>query len=268
MQNDNKTNSEYIKGITKHKLFPFFVFSVCLHFVVLFSVFYNTKEKEKFIQIPIDVSFFSPVETNNNINSVNENSVLEKQEAKQEPKQEVKQKSKYEVKETETNPNSIKIAEKNKKKDTKKKQKTKVSKVSKEKPKKELKKEEPVKHENTSAEQEIKDTDIFNTYSSGANKGVMFDNANFKFSYYTTSIVKKIRRNWRWSSSYTALRAVIYFKINRYGDVIYTKIKESSGSEDFDENALRAILLSSPFAPLPDSYSEKDLGVYFEFKFN
>ena len=96
----------------------------------------------------------------------------------------------------------------------------------------------------------------------------MFDNANFKFSYYTNSIVKKIRRNWRWSSSYTVLRAVIYFKINRDGDIIYTKIKESSGDEEFDKNALRAVLLSSPFAPLPETYYEEDLGVYFEFKFN
>lgn len=262
MHND-KTNSEYIKAITKHKLFPFFVFSVCLHLFVLFSIFYNGQEKEKFIQIPIEVDFFSPVETGKDSNIVNEAPVPEKEEIKQETVKEAKP----EVKEKKIEPNSIKVADKNKKKEFKKKEKAKT-KEHKEKPKKEVKKEEPVKNDNSSVGQSGTNTDVFNTHSNNASKGVMFDNANFKFSYYTTSIVKKIRRNWRWSNSYIALRAVIYFKINRYGDVIDTKIKESSGDEDFDKNALRAVLLSSPFAPLPESYSEKDLGVYFEFKFN
>ena len=265
MQNE-KTNSGYVKTITKHKLFPFFVFSVCLHLFILFSIFYNGQEKEKFIQIPIDVSFFSPIETNNKTNMANDVPVAQ---AKEEIKQESSQKIepvKNEIKEKQVEADSIKIAEKDKKKEAKKKEKIKKHK---EKAKKEAKKEESVKQENNSAKQVSKNTNVFDTNSGGAaNKGVMFDNANFKFSYYTTSIVKKIRRNWRWSNSYTALRAVIYFKINRYGDVIDTKIKESSGDEDFDKNALRAVLLSSPFAPLPESYSEKDLGVYFEFKFN
>jgi len=260
-----------IESLVKHKLFPFFVFSVCLHLFVLVFVFYNAKGKDKFIQIPIDVNFVSPVEINNN--TINETLIPNKQEIKQEDKtevkQEVKQEVKTEIKETKVDPDSIKIAEKKKKKEKEKEKKKKEkAKEHKEKPKKETKKEEPVKHEKSSTERTATNTDNLDTYSNSTSRGVMFDNANFKFSYYTNSIVKKIRRNWRWSSSYTVLRAVIYFKIDRNGDIIYTKIKESSGDEEFDKNALRAVLLSSPFAPLPETYYEKDLGVYFEFKFN
>ena len=108
-----------MESLVKHKLFPFFVFSVCLHLFVLISVFYNAREKDKFIQIPIDVNFVSPVQTNNNLNT-DDIPVSGKQEIKQEPepevKQELKEEPKPEVKEKATETDSIKIADKEKKK--------------------------------------------------------------------------------------------------------------------------------------------------------
>ena len=237
----------------KIKILPFFILSVCIHLSVLFAIFYNGQEKEQFIQIPIDVDFISPVEINNN--SI-KNVSSEPKKAEDAPKKVIKEK---------TDTNSIKIEKKEKKKKEEKKYKPK------EKSQKEIKKENPVKTEQNETFSDDKvgtNIDPFNIPSNSGDKGVMFDNKNFKFSYYTSSIIKKMRRNWHWSGSYRALRAVVYFKINRDGDVITSKIKESSGNEEFDENALRAVQLSSPFAPLPEAYSEKDLGVYFEFKFN
>ena len=248
-----------------NKLFPFFVFSLCLHLIVLFAIFYNTKKEENFIQIPIDVNFISPVETNNfaNNNPAKSESATEKYEKKAVVKETKKEIDKY----------SIKIEKKSKKKEAKKKTEEKKQKV-KEKPKKEVNKE-VTKETSVQKENDVfadaktgSDTDPFNVPSNSGSKGVMFENTNFKFSYYANSIVKKIRRNWQWAGAYRALRAVIYFKINRDGDVVATRIKESSGNSDFDENATRAIILSSPFAPLPEAYTEDDLGVYFEFKFN
>lgn len=238
-----------------NKIFPFFIFSFCLHLAVLFAIFYNAQVKEdKFIQIPIDVDFISPVEVNKAANN---------EQSKPESAEKV-----HKVKEVEKD--SIKIEKKTKKKEPKKKVEEKKQKV-KERQKKEVKE---VKKEIKKEDEELPNTkpgsniDPFNVTSNSGNKGVMFENTNFKFSYYANSIVKKIRRNWQWASAYRSLRAVIYFKINRDGDVIATKIKESSGNTEFDENATRAIVLSSPFAPLPDAYTEDDLGVYFEFKFN
>ena len=103
-----------------------------------------------------------------------------------------------------------------------------------------------------------------NTYSS---KGIMLENKSFKYSYYTNTIVKKISKYWQWSKTLSAYRAVVYFRISRDGTVYDVNVKETSGDVTFDQNAIRAVQLASPFAPLPDSYEEDYLGVYFEFKF-
>ena len=66
---------------------------------------------------------------------------------------------------------------------------------------------------------------------------------------------------------YSSYRAVVYFRIEKDGFVRNVEIKESSGDEGFDENAIRAVQLASPFAPLPEGYNQEHLGVYFEFKF-
>ena len=241
---------------TKTKILPFFVLSVCIHLSVLFAVFYNGHEKDKFIQIPIDVGFISPVETGTYQESKPAHKNVEKQ---------IKQK------EEKVDPNSIKIEKKKKRREQRKRLKDKKE-EHKEEIKKEKKKDVPVKNEQNEVNENkttpTENVNPFNTSSSGSNSGVMFENKNFKFAYYSSSIVKKIKRNWIWSGSHRATRAIVYFKINRDGDVIVSKIKESSGNDDFDNNALRAVQLSSPFAPLPEAYSENDLGVYFEFKIN
>ena len=96
----------------------------------------------------------------------------------------------------------------------------------------------------------------------------MLENKNFKFAFYTSMISKKIGKKWQWSSATSVYRAVVYFKIARDGSVYDVTIKETSSNQDFDQNAIRAIQLAGPFPPLPESYEDKYLGVYFEFKFS
>ncbi len=93
----------------------------------------------------------------------------------------------------------------------------------------------------------------------------MLENKNFRYSYYTSAILKKIRRYWQ-DSNINVLRTVVYFRIEKDGTVSKLKISKSSKNDVFDKNALRAIELASPFPPLPDGYTENNLGVYFEFK--
>ena len=97
-------------------------------------------------------------------------------------------------------------------------------------------------------------------------KGIMLENKNFKFSYYTNTILKRIRKYWHDSGTTSALKTVVYFKINKDGYVLDVKISESSKDELFDQNSLRAVELANPFPPLPENYTEDTLGVYFEFK--
>ncbi len=224
-------------GHEKNKIFPFFVLSVVVHIAVFYVFFYQGK-KESFIQIPVEVAFYSPVKQN-----VSETAVQQDTDNKKKPA-EVKNKK-----------DEIALSKKEEKKKNIKE-------------KKEEKK--PVKEEVNDKKTLIDGTKVSSLQDNAANmqsKTVMFDDANFKYNYYTNAIVKKIGKYWQWSSSYASLRAVVYFKIDRSGNVHSVKIKDTSGDDDFDQNAIRAVQLASPFAPLPDGYEEKDLGVYFEFKF-
>lgn len=250
------------KSSAKIKMLPFFILSVCIHLFVLFAVFNDGQEKEKFIQIPIDVDFISPIETTSNTRAVSSGkNVIETKKNTS-----IKEKTKSDIVKIEKNSNKKEVNKKrNEYKEKTKKAKSETTEI------KETKKEVSYTNERSdkfSDNKQKTNIDPFDVPSNSGTKGVMFENKNFKFSYYTTSIVKKMRKNWHWSGYKAALRAVVYFKINRDGDVITVRIKESSGSDEFDENALRAVQLSSPFAPLPEAYNENDLGVYFEFKFN
>ncbi|MDD5021426.1 MAG: TonB family protein [Endomicrobiaceae bacterium] len=228
---------------SKSNIFPFFVLSVIVHVAVFYMFFYQAK-KNVFVQIPVEVSFYSPVQQRATITETNN-----QQKTEQIKEKTVEQNAKKE---------EIVISKKEEKKKTQEK--------------KIIKKQEKkvIKEEVFDKKTIIDGTNIKNLSNSievSQNRSVMFDDVNFKYNYYTNTIVKKIGKYWQWSSSYASFRAVVYFKIDRNGAVHSVKIKESSGDDDFDQNALRSVQLASPFAPLPEGYREKDLGVYFEFKF-
>ena len=221
---------------------PCIVLSILLHSVVYFALSYKKNKKNVFIQVPFDVSFYSPV------SNVTEEIKIEK---KTEP-----------VKKAEPEIKKEKVVEKKKiakddiliKKKKEKPQKTQEV----QKPKTEEPKEKAVEKEEQKSAQASADA----PYS----KGIMLENKNFKFSYYTNTILKKIRKYWHDTRTTSALKTVVYFKINKAGYVLDVKISESSKDELFDQNALRAVELANPFPPLPENYTEDTLGVYFEFK--
>ncbi|MBR3655135.1 MAG: TonB C-terminal domain-containing protein [Elusimicrobia bacterium] len=226
--------------IRVNNLGPCIVLSVIIHSLVFFTVFYQNSKQNVFVAVPFDVSFYSPV--NNVVEQISEDKKVEPdvpvaEEVK--PKPEVKKKENKVVK------SDIAVKKKEKKVEEKKA----VEKPAETAPQKEA---------------EQKTSGGGSPYSS---KGIMLENKNFKFSYYTNAIVKKISKYWQWSSSISACRAVVYFKINKRGYATDIKIKESSGDDVFDQNAIRAVELASPFPELPESYNEDNLGVYFEFKF-
>jgi protein TonB len=97
--------------------------------------------------------------------------------------------------------------------------------------------------------------------------GASVDTNNFKYPYYISQVRRKVTTQWRWSESYENLRVLIYFKINRDGSVSNISVKESSGNEGYNKNALDTIRRASPFAELPEGYEGDSLGVFFEFKY-
>jgi len=103
--------------------------------------------------------------------------------------------------------------------------------------------------------------------ASGFSGAISVDTSKFPYAYYTNLIVRKIGRYWQWSNEFGKLKSVIYFKILKDGSVSEVDLKDPSGDRLFDEQAVRAVKLSSPFPPLPDGYTDSDLGVYFEFSY-
>lgn len=91
---------------------------------------------------------------------------------------------------------------------------------------------------------------------------------DFPFLYYLTIIQTNVSANWKIEYEGTVhQKVVVFFKIDKNGKVYDSKVEKSSGISFLDQSALRAVLLSSPFPPLPDEYNGTFLGIHFGFEF-
>lgn len=91
--------------------------------------------------------------------------------------------------------------------------------------------------------------------------------SNFRFGYYLRHIENKISSNW--VKSYTGpekLYTEVVFRIYRDGEVGNPKIERNCGMPSLDRSAVRAILSSSPFAPLPQGYQYDYLEIQLIFE--
>ncbi len=76
----------------------------------------------------------------------------------------------------------------------------------------------------------------------------------FKFPPYLAIIREKIERNWSPPPGVRDMKVKVLFRILRSGRIGDTKLEKSSGNFYFDQAAMRAILISSPFPPLPEGF--------------
>ena len=90
----------------------------------------------------------------------------------------------------------------------------------------------------------------------GAAEGVAVGHTSpeFKFPPYVAIVREKIEHNWNPPPSSKNIKVTVLFKILRSGRVEDPKLKESSGQFYFDQAAIRAILMSNPFPPLPEGF--------------
>jgi TonB family protein len=103
----------------------------------------------------------------------------------------------------------------------------------------------------------------------GGEGGVRLDGAaHFPYPYYLSSIQIKILSNFKpviSAKQAKGLKAVVFFVINRNGKISDVKLENKSGHFLFDQEAQRAVLISSPFPALPPAFGSERLGVHFEF---
>lgn len=88
-----------------------------------------------------------------------------------------------------------------------------------------------------------------------------------KYPYYTNVLLRKMDANWSPPKAGSAARqeVLVTFIILRDGSVRGPNIEQSSGNLYYDQAALRTVLRSSPFPPLPPGYAGETMTVHFSF---
>jgi TonB family protein len=104
----------------------------------------------------------------------------------------------------------------------------------------------------------------------GLSGDVAVDAGNFEFTYYLVLVRNRIAANWSppagLSTGGSPVRAVIYFRVGRGGELSGVRMETGSGVEFFDRSAMRAVTLSDPLPPLPLGFAGGELGVHFGFE--
>lgn len=94
------------------------------------------------------------------------------------------------------------------------------------------------------------------------------DAYNFGSPYYLSIVFGKIRDVWENPvQSSSTLMTTIYFRILRDGNIEETKVEKTSGLDLFDQSAVRAIISTAPFPPLPNEFTGEYLGIHLEFEY-
>jgi TonB family protein len=94
--------------------------------------------------------------------------------------------------------------------------------------------------------------------------------ANFPFTYYLNIITDRVSSNW-FSSLVDpgvsgSFQTIVYFRIEKNGQVTDVKVEQSSGLTPLDLSAVRAVKASAPFPPLPREYEDDYLGIHLIFE--
>jgi periplasmic protein TonB len=91
------------------------------------------------------------------------------------------------------------------------------------------------------------------------------EGGDFPYTFYLERMVRLIGDNWLRPQTGADITVVIYFRIERNGEIREARVSKSSGSSVFDRAALRGVLESSPLPPLPSGYRDRYLGVHLTF---
>ena len=96
----------------------------------------------------------------------------------------------------------------------------------------------------------------------------LVDAHDFGSPYYLSLAFGKIRNVWENPvQSSSTLMTTIYFRILRDGSIVEAKVEKTSSIDLFDQSAMRAIISSAPFPPLPNEFTGEYLGIHLEFEY-
>jgi periplasmic protein TonB len=98
----------------------------------------------------------------------------------------------------------------------------------------------------------------------------LFDTKGFPLGDYASAIIERVKTNWSIPSNLRSSqgRTTVVFYIGKDGRYTDAHIVASSGSRSLDIAALNAVLISSPFPPLPRGFPGDQVGAKFVFSYN
>ncbi len=101
----------------------------------------------------------------------------------------------------------------------------------------------------------------------GGAGGSPFD-GDFEYSYYVQQMFGRVFQNWQRVPVRGTSFTIIRFTIMRDGRLQDIQVEESSGVPQLDRAASRAVYLSDPLPPLPQSYPRDRVGVHLRFEYS
>ncbi len=93
------------------------------------------------------------------------------------------------------------------------------------------------------------------------------DEKTVDFGPYMASVQSKIKGNWYPPKGKKSRRAKAIFQVNRDGSIAKLRLSQSTGSDDADKAALKAVEKSAPFEVLPEG-APATVDIEFSFDYN
>ena len=95
--------------------------------------------------------------------------------------------------------------------------------------------------------------------------------ADFKDTAYQQAAVARVSKNWMVPGGHLPAKGsktVVQSTIARDGKLGAAIVTMKSGSKEWDDAALAAVMKGAPFAPLPGSYPQSKIEVHWHFSAN
>jgi TonB family protein len=128
----------------------------------------------------------------------------------------------------------------------------------------------PTRGEETSAGSAVAETGVrgqgFGLSTGGAGSGSRLDVADFCCPEYLMLMVEKIRSNWN-ARAGSVGEVMVVFTIDRDGRIGGVAQETSSGNAVLDLNAMRALVATRQFLPLPSAFPNPSLTVHLNFQY-
>lgn len=103
--------------------------------------------------------------------------------------------------------------------------------------------------------------------SDGSRAASVRTDGDFRFAYYLAALRNKIGSRWVPPQGMSGpVKAVLYFRIGKDGQVTMNEVETSSGYAFYDQTTVRALLSATPLPPLPAGFTDQYLGVHFAFE--